>query len=236
MLTVDFDLLAVKRGDLALDAGCGFGRHSLEFLKRGARVFSMDLDMESLRKTRFILSELRSQLPEPESGSGGFTVHSGDALSLPFRDETFDRIICSEVMEHVDDDHAACAELTRVLKKNGLIAITVPTIFTEMIYDAITYEYFTSPGGHIRKYTPKKLEAIMRSCGLEVYAIGHRHAFHSIWWIIRGVVGLHNNDHPLTRAYHRFLHLGLYSNLMRRAEKLCNWFFPKSVVLYAWKK
>lgn len=234
MLTVDFDLLSVNKDDIVLDAGCGFGRHSLEFLKRGARVFCMDLDMESLRKTRFTLAQLHQQISTEESRN--FTVHSGDALSLPFRDETFDRIICSEVMEHVDDDYAACAELTRVLKKNGLIAITVPTIFTELIYDALTYEYFTSPGGHIRKYTPKKLAAIMRSCGLEVYAIGHRHAFHSIWWIIRSVVGLHNNDHPITKAYHRFLHLGLFSDFMRRAEKLCNWFFPKSVVLYAWKK
>ena len=55
MLTVDFDRLAVRSGDIALDAGCGFGRHSLEFVSRGAIVYSMDMDMESLRKTRFAL-------------------------------------------------------------------------------------------------------------------------------------------------------------------------------------
>jgi ubiquinone/menaquinone biosynthesis C-methylase UbiE len=234
MLTVDFDLLAVKKGDLALDAGCGFGRHSLEFLKRGARVFSMDLDMESLLKTRYSMAALHQQIYGDAERQ--FTAHSGDALRLPFKDETFDRIICSEVMEHVDDDRAACAELTRVLKKDGLIAITVPTFFSEIIYDALTYEYFTSPGGHIRKYFPKELVEIMRSCGLEVYAIGHRHAFHTIWWMIRSVVGLHLNDHPITKGYHKFLHMGLYSNFMRKAEKFFNWFFPKSLIVYAWKK
>jgi ubiquinone/menaquinone biosynthesis C-methylase UbiE len=194
----------------------------------------MDLDMESLLKTRYSMAALHQQIYGDAERQ--FTAHSGDALRLPFKDETFDRIICSEVMEHVDDDRAACAELTRVLKKDGLIAITVPTFFSEIIYDALTYEYFTSPGGHIRKYFPKELVEIMRSCGLEVYAIGHRHAFHTIWWMIRSVVGLHLNDHPITKGYHKFLHMGLYSNFMRKAEKFFNWFFPKSLIVYAWKK
>ena len=39
MLTVDFDRLGVRKGDIALDAGCGFGRHSLEFVStRRARL------------------------------------------------------------------------------------------------------------------------------------------------------------------------------------------------------
>lgn len=234
MLTVDFDLLGVKKDNLALDAGCGLGRHSLEFMKRGAVVFSMDLDMESLRKTRFLLAQFHEQLYPGTPRR--FTVHSGDALRLPFRDNTFDRIICSEVMEHVDDDRAACAELTRVLKRGGMIAITVPTIFSEIIYDALTYEYFTSPGGHIRKYFPKQLAKIMQDCGLEVYGVGHRHSFHTIWWMIRSVVGLHLNEHPITKGYHKFLHMGLFSNFMRRVEKFFNYFFPKSLVIYAWKK
>jgi SAM-dependent methyltransferase len=233
MLTVDFDKLAVQKGNVVLDAGCGFGRHSLEFMKRGAVVFSMDMDMESLRKTRFILSELKQQIRDTARGS---MVHSGDALNLPYKDETFDRIICAEVMEHVPDDFKACSELTRVLKKNGRIAITVPTIFSEMIYDCLTFEYFATPGGHVRKYLPKKLVSIMRKNGLVIYGIGFKHAFHTVWWMIRCVVGLHYGSHPITKGYHKFLHLGLYSGLMRKIERFCNYFFPKSVVIYAWKR
>ncbi|MBN1533067.1 MAG: class I SAM-dependent methyltransferase [Spirochaetes bacterium] len=233
MLTVDFDRLGVRENDLVLDAGCGFGRHSLEYLRRGACVFSMDMDWESLLKTRYVLAELGLQTGRD---SRGFVVHSGDALNLPFRDETFDRIICAEVMEHVSDDYRACSELTRVLKKNGRIAITVPTFFSEVIYDCLTFEYFATPGGHVRKYLPKTLVKIMRQNGLEIYGIGFKHAFHTIWWMIRCVVGLHNCDHPITRGYHRFLHLGLYSNLMRRLERFSNYFFPKSIVVYAWKR
>lgn len=234
MLTVDFDRLGVKPGNLALDCGCGFGRHSLEFMRRGATVFSLDMDLESLRKTRWQLASLVRD--GKAHGQARWFVHSGDALHLPFRDETFDRIICAEVMEHVPDDAQACRELVRVLKKDGLIAITVPTFFSELIYDALTFEYFSTPGGHVRKYRPKQLARIMRESGLEIYAIGHKHAFHTLWWMIRCVVGLHRENQPLTRGYHKFLHLGLFSKFMRRAERFCNYFFPKSVVLYGWKK
>ena len=234
MLTIDFDRLTVKEGDTVLDAGCGLGRHSIESMRRGASVFCMDLDLDSLLKTRYTLADMKLQ--GRAAGDSGFLTHVGDALNLPFKDETFDKIICSEVMEHVDDDRKACSELARVLKKNGRIAITVPTFFSEMIYDALTYEYFTSPGGHVRKYFPSELANMMRESGLEVYAVGFKHSFHTIWWIIRSVVGLHNGNHPLTKGYHMFLTLGLYSKFMRKAELFFNYFFPKSVVIYAWKK
>jgi ubiquinone/menaquinone biosynthesis C-methylase UbiE len=233
MLTVDFDRLAVKEGDIALDAGCGFGRHSLEFVTRGAVVFSMDMDMDSLRKTRFSLTEMKKHLKKRDIR---YLVHSGDALNLPFKDGSIDRIICSEVMEHVIDDEKACRELSRVLRKNGRIAITVPTIFSEHVYNMLTYEYFTSPGGHIRRYFPGELAAMMRRSGLEVYGIGFKHSFHTIWWMIRSVVGLHLGSHPVTKAYHTFLHKMLFSPFMRKAESFFDYFFPKSMVLYAWKR
>ncbi|MFC1669117.1 class I SAM-dependent methyltransferase [Spirochaetota bacterium] len=234
MLTVDFNKLGIKEGDIVLDAGCGEGRHSLETISKGASVFSMDLDIDSLKKTEQALNLIKNSFKKDREGS--FLVHTGDAQNLPFKDETFDKIICSEVMEHVSNDNHACSELCRVLKKNGLIAITVPTLFSEMIYDLITFEYFSTPGGHIRKYHPKQLLKIMENNGLEIYSVGFKHSFHTIWWIIRCVVGLHLDKHPITKAYHRFLHLGLFSNFMRKTESFFDYFFPKSIILYGWKK
>lgn len=235
MLTVDFNLLGVGERDLALDAGCGEGRHSFEFIRRGARVFSMDMDMPSLLKARYTLAFMKTSGQAHSEGS--FLPHIGDALNLPFRDGTFDRIICSEVMEHVSDDRRACSELTRVLKTGGTIAITVPTYTSEALNDAITYEYYSSPGGHIRRYVPRKLAAIMEECGLEVYGVRFKHSLHTIYWIIRSVVGLHNNDQFITKKYRTFLTLGLYSKkFYPRVEAFFDNFFPKSIVLYAVKK
>ena len=232
MLTVEFDRLNIRKDDVVLDSGCGHGRHSREFAARGARVCSMDLDMASLEKTR----ELLVHDADRRAGTGGFMVLSGDALKLPFRDGTFDSIVCAEVLEHVSDDGKACRELARVLKKNGRLAITVPTYFSEAIYDALTYEYFSTPGGHVRKYLPGRLAAMVRESGLEIYHVDFRHSFHTLWWIIRSVVGLHLGDHPFTRAYHRFLFLTMASPLMSRLERIFDYFTPKSMIIYSWKK
>ncbi len=234
MLTVDFDLLGVREGDLMLDAGCGEGRHSFECIARGARVCSMDMDMESLRKARYTLAYMKTSRQAHRNGA--YLCQIGDALNLPFRGGTFDRIICSEVMEHVSDDYRACGELARVLKKGGRIAITVPTFISELAFDALTCEYFTSPGGHIRKYVPRRLAGILRENGLEVYGVGFKHSLHTIYWMIRCVVGLHLNDQPFTRGYRRFLTLGMGSRFMERVEAFFDHFFPKSIVLYAVKR
>lgn len=233
MLTIDFDTLDVRPGDIVLDAGCGHGRHSFEYILRGAKVFSMDMDMESCRKTRFMLWQMKKQGMFPEGSAS--QVLSGDALRLPFNNGVFDRIICSEVMEHVRDDDLACRELARVLKKNGRIAFTVPTYISEVVYDILTYEYFTSPGGHIRKYVPRRLAAILERNGLAVYNVDFRHSFHTVYWIIRCVVGLHLEDQPLTKAYRNFLLFCESSPFFKNMERFFDNFFPKSIILYAYK-
>ncbi|MDY6933142.1 MAG: class I SAM-dependent methyltransferase [Spirochaetota bacterium] len=234
MLTVDFDIFDVNVGDVILDAGCGEGRHSIECVLQGANVYSMDLDLASLRKARYTLTHINEK--DRKSDGGRFQVHIGNALDLPFKEKTFDRIICSEVMEHVTDDDLACKELVRTLKNGGKIVITVPTTFSEYLYGLITDEYFTSPGGHIRKYLPGKLIKIMKNNNLEIYNIRFKHSFHAIYWLIRCVVGLHLEDHVITKTYKNFLVLTMQSNLMKKIESFFDFFFPKSMVVYAYKK
>lgn len=229
LLTVDFDRLFVKSNDILLDAGCGEGRHSRAGIAHGAHVCSMDMDAGPLRVAKEAL-ELDSLTEK-----GKFIVHVGDALNLPFKDGTFDRVICSEVMEHVDDDNKACSELARVLKSGGTMAITVPTFISEIIYDSLTFEYFSTPGGHIRKYLPGTLVHIMKNNGLEIYDVGFKHAFHTIYWMIRCVVGLHLEDQILTRSYRSFLIKTIMSPLMKKIEHFFDYFFPKSMVIYAKK-
>lgn len=60
-----------------------------------------------------------------EKGLG--TVRQGDVCAIPFSDESFDLVLATDIIEHVDDDLKALQELQRVLKKSGRIVITVPT-------------------------------------------------------------------------------------------------------------
>jgi len=231
MLTVDFRRLPLAQWDLVLDAGCGEGRHVFECFRHDCSVLGMDLSHRSLLKARYVLGQMR----ERREAKGRVLLLRGDALRFPFPDGSFDKIICAEVIEHVDDEHRGIAELARILKTRGKIAVTVPTLFTEHLYDKLSQEYFRTPGGHVRKVVPKALARSMEENGLQVYAVGFAHAFHSPYWMLRCLCGLHDEKAIIPLVYRKFLHLALFSKPLRLSEKLCNYFFPKSIILYAQK-
>ena len=96
--------------------------------------------------------------------------------ACPFPDDTFDRIICSEVFEHIPDDVGAMAELTRVLRPGGVLAATVPSWLPEKICWALSAEYHAplAPGGHVRIYTEGLLRERLDGAGLAARGIAPR--------------------------------------------------------------
>jgi len=232
MLTVDFRRLPLRQGDFVLDAGCGEGRHVFECFRHECAILGMDLSHRSLLKARYVLGQMRLR----KEARGRVLLLRGDALRFPFADGIFDKIICAEVIEHVADDRLGIAELARILKFGGKLAVTVPTVITEYVYDKLSPEYFRTPGGHIRKVIPRALAQSMEENGLGIYAVGFAHAFHSPYWLLRCIFGLHDEKAVIPRAYRRFLHLSLFSRPLSISEKICNYFFPKSIILYAQKK
>ena len=232
MLTVDFRRLSLGQGEIALDAGCGEGRHLFECFRRPCSVFGMDLSHQSLLKARSVLEGM----DERNEAKGHFFLLQGDALCFPFRDSTFDKIICAEVMEHVVNDRQGMMELARILKNGGKIAVTVPTLMTEYLYDILSPEYFRTPGGHVRKVIPQDLARAMEEHSLRVFAVGFAHAFHSPYWMLRCIFGLHQEKAIIPFIYRKFLLLALLSRPLRIIEKICNYSFPKSIILYAQKQ
>jgi ubiquinone/menaquinone biosynthesis C-methylase UbiE len=227
VLTVDLDRLGLEAGDWLLDAGCGGGRHCFGAFDRGANVIGLDLDPEGLGLTRTGLLNRQAERPGQECGA-----LQGDVFRLPFPDDRFDRVICSEVMEHVHDYEAAVRELTRVVRPGGTLAITIPTATTEVFYLRLTRDYFESPGGHIRIFEPRTLAKAMGRAGLHVDGVRFAHSLHSPYWLLRAVLGLHNeNPHP-TRAYRRFLMAASLSPRWLRVEHWLDAVWPKSLILY----
>ncbi len=141
MLTVRFDRLGLQAGERLLDLGAGGGRHAFEGLRLGARVVALDRSMADLRPAAAMLLAIIEDVshPLPARAASGLSV--GDALALPFADNTFDRIITSEVLEHIVDDCGAMAEIVRVLRPGGTLAATVPTYLPELANWAISSEY-----------------------------------------------------------------------------------------------
>ena len=113
------ELMAVKGGDLFLDAGCGNLRDAKVVLGNGdVRYVGIDFSLNMLREGR------RKFLTEP------LYLTQGDITSLPFRSKSFDLVLCSEVLEHIPNWEQALLELSRVLKDTGSLIISTPNNFS----------------------------------------------------------------------------------------------------------
>lgn len=237
MLTVDFDRLDLRPGQRLLDLGAGGGRHAYEAFRRGANVVALDRSHQDLVGVAGLLTAMADAGEAPPGvGAGCMT---GDALTLPFADGTFDRIICSEVLEHITDDGGAIAEIFRVLKPGGTLAATVPAWLPEKICWLLSAEFHAplAVGGHVRIYTESELKSRLSGGGFEVSGSHKAHALHSPYWILKCIVGPTNDANPLVKAYHRLLvwDIAKAPAATRVPERLLNPLVGKSIVVYCRK-
>ena len=235
MLTVDFAKFPVNPGDRVLDLGCGAGRHAFEAYRRGARVVAADLDHGELTGVGAMLAAM---LAEGEAAPpAGAAALSADATSLPFPDGSFDAVIAAEILEHIPDDAAAMAEIARVVRPGGTVAVTVPAWLPERICWALSAEYHNVPGGHVRIFTRGELTAKLTAAGLTPVGAHHAHGLHSAYWWLKCAVGVHDDAHPAVRAYHRLLVWDIMRKpaLTRLSEAALNPVIGKSLVIYAKK-
>ncbi|WP_322857723.1 class I SAM-dependent methyltransferase [Mycobacterium shigaense] len=232
MLTVDFDRLGIGPGTKVIDVGCGAGRHAFEAYRRGADVVAFDQDESELESVDTLLRAMAEAGEAPATASA--QAVAGDALSLPYADETFDCVIASEILEHVPHDDAAIAELIRVLKVGGALAVSVPRWLPERICWLLSDEYHSNEGGHVRIYRASELRDKISCGGMELTHSHHAHALHSPFWWLKCAVGVSNTDHPAVTTYHKLLVWDLMQRpkVTQLAESVLNPLVGKSVALY----
>lgn len=236
MLTVDYAKLGLRPGDRLLDLGCGFGRHAYQAARLGAQVVAFDAGADEVRQ---VLDTFGAMVDAGELDAVASRVGSvqGDALQLPFSDGSFDRVIASEILEHIPADETAMAELTRVLRPGGSMAVTVPRCGPEFINWALSDEYHNVPGGHIRIYRHTELTRRLEAAGLTEVGSHHAHGLHAPYWWLRCLVGPSKDDHPAVAAYHRLLAWDIVKapKLTRYADRVLNPLMGKSLVVYLHK-
>ena len=233
MLTVEFDHLDVRAGHRVLDLGCGAGRHTYAALERGAHVVGVDLDEQLLGEVAEMCAALLEADSAPKAASASFV--RGDATRLPFADGSFDRIIVSEVLEHIPDDAAAMAEITRVLHPEGKAAVTVPRWWPERVCWALSDEYHANEGGHVRIYRPDELVERLERSGLRPRRSHHAHALHAPYWWLKCASGVRDEEAPLPKLYHRLLvwQIENQPRSLGLLERTLNPVLGKSFVVYA---
>ncbi len=237
MLTIDYQLLGARHGETMLDLGCGAGRHAFESVRQGCHVIALDRSMDDVRQVKqaFDTDDSLNADQQPPTGS----VLTSDATALPFPDNSFDRIIASEILEHIDNDTAAFSELARVLRPGGTIAVSVPSWLAERMCWGLSREYHApiAEGGHVRIYTAPEISAKLTSAGLIPTTKHGAHSLHAPYWWLRCAVGPNNDQHRLVAAYHRFLVWDMMKKpwLTRTLDTLLNKVLPKSLVIYARK-
>jgi SAM-dependent methyltransferase len=131
----------LARGRTVLDAGCGVGWGTARLASAGAhRVIGVDVDEGSLASGR-------------ERAAGAAEFVRGDLLELPFDDDLFELVVCFEAIEHVSDPARVLDELRRVLRDDGLLAISSPN---RGVYPA-------GNAHHLHELSSQELEDELRS-------------------------------------------------------------------------
>ena len=151
-----------------LDLGAGEGFVSLALREAfGCRVVALDAAPPILH-----------QGVDREVHGSGQVWLLGDGAQLPFRDGSFDGVVCSEVLEHVDDDASVVREIARVLTPGGIAALTVPCANYPALWDPLNWVrehlglgHFSPDSGfwgglwamHLRLYRPDEFRRVVAS-------------------------------------------------------------------------
>jgi ubiquinone/menaquinone biosynthesis C-methylase UbiE len=144
--------LSAGPGPEVLNGGAGQGTLSRRLAELGFEVTSTDVSPETVEL-------LRERAPG--------VVLQADLTSLPFEDERFDAAVLGEVLEHIEDDRGALAEVARVLRPQGVLALSVPA-------NPKLHGPSDVWAGHVRRYTRQEL---LQACSAAGFTVHHRHVY-----------------------------------------------------------
>jgi SAM-dependent methyltransferase len=163
---------------------------------------------------------------------------SGSAYELPFKDNTFDLIICSEVLEHLHEYRNAIGEVFRVLKPGGKFLASVPAELPEKVCWMLSKEYQNQPGGHLRIFKKKSLIKDITEKGFVFDASERFHSIHSAYWWLRCLFWKNQDSNFLVGWYKKFLELHILKKpkWIDLIDRLLNPVLGKSISFYFTKK
>jgi 2-polyprenyl-3-methyl-5-hydroxy-6-metoxy-1,4-benzoquinol methylase len=160
-------------GSHLLEIGAGAGNLLLQASVRGSLPIALDLSMQSL-------SFVRSRLQEASSGSeapADFACAQAIGEMLPLGTGSFDCVILSEVIEHLDEPRVSIREAARVLRSGGRLLVTTPNYRSfwpvmERVVDLLNMAPKMAGEQHISRFHPGSLRRLLTDSGFDVDYFG----------------------------------------------------------------
>jgi len=160
---------AITADDTLLDVGCGEGAATLFAVRQGASVIFTDSEHDKVR-------DLGRQV-EAQSAKSNLGLVS-NSLPLPLADGCASKVVCMEVLEHIEQPEPFMAELVRMGRPGALYLLSVPAPVGEHLQKGIAPDsYYQSPN-HVQIFTAKRFAALVEDAGL---VIEHRQATGFFW-------------------------------------------------------
>lgn len=148
------DYLNSRTFQNGIDLGCS-GNSFIYFLENIIHKSYYDIALIPLKQ----YSKQNIENLNNEQSKKNWNPLCGDITCLPYRDKSFDFISALDVLEHIKDDHKAVSEISRILKKNGIVVVTVPH----------RMKYYTNQDrliGHYRRYEINRMISLFKKFSL----------------------------------------------------------------------
>jgi ubiquinone/menaquinone biosynthesis C-methylase UbiE len=230
VLTFNLKRIHLPPKSKVLDVGCGEGRHIFGSLYEFTDVYciGLDQDIPSLEKCKEGLEFFI------ELDSVATVFMQGSVDKLPFEDNSFDLVICSEVLEHLLDYHVAIDEIYRVLKPGGKFLPSVPSYWPEKICWTLSRAYQNIPGGHVRIFKKHQVINEIINHGFKYDYSERFHGLHSAYWWLRCLFWKNQDSNFLVRIYKKFLEYQILNSprWLNNFEEIINPIFGKSIAFY----
>lgn len=142
-------MLKLRSRDSVLEVGCGVGLWTEIFISTGARTVALDINLD------------RAKAARSRTGAKALVIVAS-AEALPFAKNSFSKLTCIDVIEHVADDATAAGEFARVLEPGGHCMMTTLCVERRPILYRVHF------ADHLREYTWGALTALSHAAGLKV--------------------------------------------------------------------